>query len=209
MSELCHKKEVRSKVFFCISLYFILPLNTRGHLLILFYNHPKNQPLWFSFWDMQSKKYRYWSSPYPTHLKGLYLYHHLSSLAQPKVHQSLLGRNLCRLWHNQHKPWMVWCCLYHNRSFCNQHWSSKEHWRIAKYREDFHLSTKCLILQRLKNRSLYHEILFLQKFNDILVKDLKTITKISLQPQRPSDLHYQRSCITLCCHEYQQTHLQL
>jgi hypothetical protein len=38
-------------------------------------------------------------------------------------------------------------------------------------------------LQRLKNHSLYHEILLLQKFNDILGKVFKP-KKISLQPQK-------------------------
>ena len=154
---------------------------------------------------MQSKKYQYWSSQYPTHLKGLYLYHHLSSLAQPKVHQSLLGRNLCRLWHNQHKPWMVWCCLYHNRSFCNQHWSSKEHWRIAKYQEGFHLNYKVLSLNfgttfciNTWNQPLLPQILLLilDESNN-LVKDISKNTHLTLGCPNRSQLPL------ICCFRVQ------
>ena len=74
-------------------------------------------------------------------------------------------------------------------------------WNIIKSFQ--HLTTiagpwyfgRVLVPQRLINLSLYHEILLLQKFNDISGKVLKP-KKISLQPQKKNEAVY--DCVWLC-----------
>ena len=54
---------------------------------------------------------------------------------------------------------------------------------------------RVLVPLRLKNQSLYHKILLLQKFNDKWGKVLKP-KKISLQPQKKNEAVY--DCVWLC-----------